>query len=148
MSTYKKEVGTAVQNFAGNYPGAVEGELWYDSTNKDFKYQYPNISTAGSWRTGNSLNTARNGMGGAGIYTSAIAFGGATPSVTAVVELYDGTSWTETTDLNTARGGVGGTGTQTSSLAFGGETTVPTGATESWNGSSWTELTDLNTARA
>jgi hypothetical protein len=39
MSTYKKEVGTAVQNAAGNLSGAVDGQLWYDSTNKDFKYQ-------------------------------------------------------------------------------------------------------------
>ena len=41
MATYKETVGTAVVNYAGNYPGVVEGELWYDSTNKDFKYQYP-----------------------------------------------------------------------------------------------------------
>ena len=41
MATYKETVGTTVVNYAGNYPGAVEGELWYDSTNQDFKYQYP-----------------------------------------------------------------------------------------------------------
>ena len=76
MATYKEKVGTAVVNYAGNYPGAVDGELWYDSTNKDWKYQYPNVSSAGSWRTGNSLNTARNQLGGAGTYTSALAFGG------------------------------------------------------------------------
>lgn len=44
MATYKEKVGTAVVNYAGDYPGAVEGELWYDSTNKDFKYQYPNAT--------------------------------------------------------------------------------------------------------
>jgi hypothetical protein len=62
MATYKGTVGTAVVNYAGNYPGAVDGELWYDSTNKDFKYQYPNVTAAGSWRTGNSLNTARRSI--------------------------------------------------------------------------------------
>ncbi len=51
MATYKEKVGTSVVNYAGNYPGAVDGELWYDSTNKDFKYQYPNVTAAGSWRT-------------------------------------------------------------------------------------------------
>ncbi len=77
MATYKETVGTAVVNYAGNYPGAVEGELWYDSTNKDFKYQYPNVTSAGSWRTGNSLNTARRGLGGTGASNSAaLAFGG------------------------------------------------------------------------
>jgi hypothetical protein len=59
MATYKQTVGTAVVNYAGNYPGAVEGELWYDSTNKDFKYQYPNVTAAGAWSTGGNLNTAR-----------------------------------------------------------------------------------------
>ena len=49
MATYKETVGTAVVNYAGNYPGAVDGELWYDSTNKDFKYQYANLTTAGAW---------------------------------------------------------------------------------------------------
>ena len=49
MATYKEKVGTSVVNYAGNYPGAVDGELWYDSTNKDFKYQYPNVTAAGSW---------------------------------------------------------------------------------------------------
>ena len=59
MATYKEKVGTSVVNYAGNYPGAVDGELWYDSTNKDFKYQYPNVTAAGSWRTGGSLNSAK-----------------------------------------------------------------------------------------
>lgn len=72
MATYKEKVGTAVVNYAGDYPGAVEGELWYDSTNKDFKYLYPNVTAAGSWRTGGSLNTARDGIGNAGSYTSAL----------------------------------------------------------------------------
>ena len=51
MATYKEKVGTAVVNYAGNYPGAVDGELWYDSTNKGFQYQYANVTAAGSWRT-------------------------------------------------------------------------------------------------
>ena len=64
MATYKESVGTTVVNYAGNYPGAVDGELWYDSTNKDFKYQYANVTSAGSWRTGNNLNTARERLAG------------------------------------------------------------------------------------
>jgi len=90
MSTYKKEVGTAVVNYAGNYPGAVEGQLWYDSTNKDFKYQYPNVSTAGSWRTANSMNTARDALAGAGTQTAALAFGGSTPTITGATEEWYG----------------------------------------------------------
>ena len=153
MSTYKKEVGTSVQNFAGNYPGAVEGQLWYDSTNKDFKYQYTNVTTAGSWATGGNMNTARQYLGpsSSGTQTASLGFGGDEgASFSALTESYDGTTWTEVNDLNTARGRLGGAGTQTSALGFGGtdNTTSIIGLTESWNGTSWTEVNDLNTARA
>ena len=33
----------------------------------DFKYQFPNITSAGSWRTGGALNTGRSRPGSAGI---------------------------------------------------------------------------------
>ena len=48
MAKYKDLVGTGVVNFAGNNPAAVRGQLWYDSTNKDFKYLYPNVTAAGA----------------------------------------------------------------------------------------------------
>ena len=105
MATYKETVGTAVVNYAGNYPGVVKGELWYDSTNKDFKYQYPNVTSAGSWRTSGNMNTARNGMWGAGIATAALAFGGY--PTTGDTESWDGSTWTEMNNLNTARSQLG-----------------------------------------
>ena len=74
MATYKEKVGTSVVNFAGNYPGAVEGELWYDSTNKDFKYLYPNVTTVGSWSTSANLNTARSRGAGTGTKAAALYF--------------------------------------------------------------------------
>ena len=40
MATYKEVNGTAVQNYAGTYPGAVDGELWYNSTATTFQFQY------------------------------------------------------------------------------------------------------------
>ena len=120
MATYKETVGTAVVNYAGNYPGAVDGELWYDSTNKDFKYKYPNVTAAGSWRTANNINTARSVGGSAGSTTSALYFGGS-PSTTQT-ESYNGTNWTEVNDLNSVRGLMGGAGVDnTSALAMGGE---------------------------
>ena len=145
MASYKESVGTAVVNYAGNYPGAVEGELWYDSTNKDFKYQYPNVTTTGSWSTGGSLNTARRQVKAAGIYTAALAIGGYVTSPQSLTESYNGSNWTEVNDLNSGRGFIGGSGTQTAALGYGGPgTTVDT---ELWNGSNWTEVNNLNTAR-
>jgi hypothetical protein len=131
----------------------VDGELWYDSTNKDFKYQYPNVTAAGSWRTGNNMNTQRAYMGNTGIQTAALSVGGATvPPVVAVVEQYDGTSWTEVGDINTARWQLATGGTYTSAIAFGGATSLPAPGSsvanaETWTGSSWTEVSDLNQAR-
>ena len=150
MANYKDIHGTTVRNSAGDLDGAATGELWFDSTNRDFKYKYPNVTSAGSWRTGNSVNTARLNPAGAGTQTSALIFGGRPPEV-AVTESYDGTSWTEVSDLNTARGEGAGAGTSnTAALAFGGFLSPPDtmyALNESWNGSSWTEVGDLNTAR-
>ena len=42
MATYKDIHGTTVRNSAGNLTGAATGELFYDSTNSDFKYRYSN----------------------------------------------------------------------------------------------------------
>jgi len=66
---------------------------------------------AGTWATGGALNTARAWLGGAGIQTATLAFGGETPTKVGNTEKYDGSSWTEVNDLNTARAGLAGTGT-------------------------------------
>src|SRR6056300_1455811 len=116
MSTYKKEVGTSVINYAGDYPRAADGQLWYDSTNTNFKYSYG--ATTNAWSTGGNLNTGRSNLIGTGTQTSALGAGGNFSSNT---ELYDGTSWTEVNDLNTGRGALAGAATHTSSLVFGGD---------------------------
>ena len=146
MATYKGTVGTAVVNYAGNYPGAVDGELWYDSTNKDFKYQYPNVTAAGSWRTGNDLNTGRWNLAGAGTYTAGLAFAGGEPYKNET-ESYNGTSWTELNNISHARRNLTGLGTSnTAALAIGGYDGSQRGYTETWNGTNWTEVNDLITS--
>ena len=40
MATYKDLVGTAVRNNAGNLTTADTGQVWFDSTNIDFKYLF------------------------------------------------------------------------------------------------------------
>ena len=51
MANYKDIHGTTVRNSAGNLSGAKEGELFFDSTNLDFKYQFPAVTSTGAWRT-------------------------------------------------------------------------------------------------
>ena len=110
---------------------------------------------AGTWASGNNLNTARHQLAGAGIQTASLAIGGSTPdsstSFLDVVETYNGTSWTEITEINTARSLMGAGGTNTSAIIAGGTTTAlstnEVNNVESYNGTSWTETTEINTAR-
>jgi len=117
MATYKEVNGTAVTNNAGAFPGAADGELWFNSTASTFQYQYS--ATVDAWSTGGNLNTARANLAGAGVNnTAALAFGGDGP--TAATELYNGSAWTEVNDLTTARFALSGAGTSTAALGFGG----------------------------
>ena len=149
MSNYKDIVGTAVRNNAGNIPSPEAGQVWFDSTNLDFKYQFANLIS--SWRTSVSINTARDFTTGAGTTTSALCFGGLKPPGEVLMgetESWNGSAWTEVSDLNTARQDLGGAGADnTSAIAIGGGTPDKTANNETWNGSSWTEVNDLNTTR-
>ena len=89
MAKYSTIHGTTVRNSAGNLSGAQEGELFYDTTNLDFKYQYPNVTSVGSWRTGNDMNTGRGYGAGAGTQTAGLAFNGEATPDTAKTEQYD-----------------------------------------------------------
>ena len=38
MATYKEIVGTAVTNIAGDSPTTVDGDIWYNSSATNFKF--------------------------------------------------------------------------------------------------------------
>jgi hypothetical protein len=79
------------------------------------------------------LNDSRDEMGGAGSsQSSALAFAGFAPSLSAKTEAWNGSSWTEVNDLSTARDVVNGAGTGVGALCSGGFTPSATGATEEW----------------
>ena len=87
MSDYKDIHGTTVRNSDGVLTSADTGELFYDSTNRNFSYRFPNVTSAGAWRTGGTMNTARIDLMGAGIQTSALGFGGeASPGYQVITE--------------------------------------------------------------
>ena len=100
MAEYKGIHGTKVQDYTTDPANPIKGQVWYNETANTIRVEA--VTTAGSWATGNSLNTARTGIAGAGTQTAALGFGG-TPPVSALTEAYNGTSWTEVNDLNTAR---------------------------------------------
>ena len=155
MATYKKDKGVHVKSYTAapdkTYPSTFEGQLYYNSSDGQFKYI--GVS-AGTWATGGNLNQGRNSGNITGDHTSAMFAGGEYPSQNAsnLVETYNGSSWSETTEINTGRGGptlVNTAGIDNVLLISGGVTPLgssnPTDAVESWNGSSWTETTEVNT---
>ena len=77
MATYKKIGGQAVKTYSSDppaaYPSAWEGQLYYNSSDGQFKFQ---TLGAGAWASGGSLNQARESMGGAGTTTAGVGFGG------------------------------------------------------------------------
>ena len=124
MAEYRGTVGSKVRNYTTDPDNPIEGQVWYNTTDNVLKFQYPNLNSAGTWRTANNLNTARRDGAGAGIYTSALFFGGT--NYVGNTESYDGTSWTEVNDLNTGRVLLGGSGdSNTAAIAFGGFTHPP-----------------------
>ena len=95
-----------------------------------------------NWTEVADLSVPRRNQSGAGNYTSALVFGGETPSAADVAntEIWNGTSWAETTDLNTASRNAGNTGTSSgtgtsspSALSIGGNPIASSG-TEEWTG--------------
>ena len=106
MADYKEVRGTKIRDYTTNPDNPIEGQVWYNETDNVAKYEIPNVTAAGVFRTGASLNTARSQMAGAGTYTTALAIGGKKPpsnTATGETEQYNGTTWTEVNDLNTAR---------------------------------------------
>ena len=80
-----------------------------------------------TWASGGDLNQGRTTYKGSatnGTQTATMTAGGDTPAlsptVTALTELYNGTSWTEVNNLNEGTASMRGAGTQTAALNFGG----------------------------
>ena len=148
MGTYKEIRGTHIVSVTSDPPSPVNGQMWYNSTDKVVKGFTSN--PAGTWSTSGAMNTGRRGGGSKGSQTSGIAVGGNIPPHTAKTELFNGSSWTEVNDLNQSRRGQGTCAVvNTAAIAFGGEQSPSAWYTlnESWNGSSWTEVNDLNAGR-
>jgi hypothetical protein len=158
MANYKELEGFGVQTLATDpdTPGWV-GSIFYNSTEGTFKTVKPGGAPIGTWASAPALNTARFGLGGAGVQTAALAFGGGgsgSPANQAQTEYYNGTSWTELNDLNQGRYFSAKTsfGTvYTAAIAATGYNYAPPAQNianvESWNGTSWTEVNDVNSAR-
>ena len=154
MATYKKDKGLNVKSYTADpdktYPSAFEGNLYYNSSDGQFKY----IGLgAGAWASGGNMNLSKKYDAGCGTTTAACNFGGRThpPEYQRdEMEIYNGTTWSEDADLNTRRDNMhSASGTSTDTMASGGFGYPNThrDAVEQWDGSSWTEIAEFNTDR-
>src|SRR5210317_1544775 len=100
MADYKSIKGVRIQNFTTDPDNPITGQVWYNESVQAMKFQYP--TTVNAWSTGGNLNTARQQIGGGGIQTSTVVFGGeySTAVASTLTESYNGSSWTEVNDLN------------------------------------------------
>ena len=131
---------------ASDPPSPAEGDIWYNTTTGQIKFQ----AFVQSWASGGNLANGRRELGGAGIQTAGLAFAGyVSPGVpTTSTEEYNGSAWTAGGNLATSRQRVAGAGTQTAGLCYGGGY-PPTNfsATEEYDGSTWTAGGNMNTSR-
>ena len=118
MADYKDIHGTSVRNNDGVLTSAKTGELFYDSTNRNFSYKFPNVTSTGAWRTSGTTNTSRSGGASNGLATASLFIGGENPgtSFLTITELWNGSHWTEVADLNVGTRQTKSAGTTTSAL--------------------------------
>ena len=129
------------------------------STIKGFTIQslasdpYASEVLAGTWASGNNVNTIRSALEGCGSLTAGLIAGGNTapspaPTMSDKVETYDGTSWSEVNSLLEGRESPGVCGITTAALAVGGYGTAYLASVESYNGTSWSEGNNLAGVRS
>ena len=51
MATYLGTHGSKIQNYTTDPDNPNTGEVWYNDTSNALKFQYPAVTTVGSWRT-------------------------------------------------------------------------------------------------
>ena len=73
LTTFPPSVDAGIPQVAGDPPAPSDGDVWYNTNT--YKLKVRGLAT-GSWATGGNLNTGRRTLGGAGIQTAALGFGG------------------------------------------------------------------------
>ena len=144
MSTYKNIIGKPVKTLSSNLDNdQAEGQIWYNSTDQEFK----DVISNKAWASSANMITARGLAGSGGTSTSAFVAAGYTTTIVANTEEYNGTGFATGANVGTARSQTAGAGTETAGLIAGGFEPPSTGKTEEYNGTSWSEQNDMNVER-
>ena len=136
---------------AASYSGAITGDIYYNTSDGQFKAIKNGGAPIGTWASGGNLpqNMILQGAFGG---KDSVTTGGGSKSTGVVGDSfqYDGATWSEITELSTIRNQSAGLGTQNAGLVAGGYNNPPgvvVGNVEHWNGSSWTEVADVSPVR-
>jgi len=137
MATYKDIQGTAVQSLASS-TGTNTGQIWYDSTNNNFKLT--SVTSSGSWSTGGAIPKQISSGGGGGSQTAAWITGGLQyPGGTKDLSFnYDGSTWTASATLPANKTNIAAAGPQTSGVIWGNAKPGPSNVTFEYDSSAWT----------
>ena len=146
MAGYNEIRGLRVKYLSADPSNAEDGQVWYNSTTGNLRVQGIGV---GAWVSATPGLTARGTAAATGPQTSALVFGGATPSRTTATEEYNGSGWSTGGSLPTATTGMGPArnASQTAALGAGGYDGAKTGASYTYDGSSWTGIPSLGTPR-
>jgi hypothetical protein len=74
MAEYINIRGQSIEVVASDPANPTLGQIWYNSTSNTLKGG--GVTTTGAWATGNSINTSRRLLGGAGTQTAGLAASG------------------------------------------------------------------------
>ena len=136
---------------AASYSGAITGDIYYNTSDGQFKAIKDGGAPIGTWASGGNLPQNMILQGAFGGRDSVTTGGGSkSDGVVGDSFQYNGVAWSEIAELNTLRNQSAGLGTQGSGLVAGGYNDPPgqvVGNTENWNGSSWTEVADVSPVR-
>ena len=146
MAGYNEIRGLRVKYLSADPANPEDGQVWYNSTTGNLRVQ---SIGSGAWSSSSNALVARDTAASTGPQTSALVFGGATPSRTTATEEYNGSGWSTGGVLPTATTGMGSArnASQTAALGMGGYDGAKTGATFQYDGTSWTAAGTMGTPR-
>jgi len=149
MANYSDIKGTTVLTVTSDPTDAIDGQIWYNSTDLQLKAQGATYGPFAFSEIADLPNWKSTSAGGGSTTAAWITGGSTTQPLAPETYLYNGASWTTSGNLirTSQTGGSGSAGLSTAGLIWGGGNPYTNG-TEKFDGSTWTASTNFPTAAA
>jgi len=145
MSTYKEIKGSTVQYLSSDPPASHTGQVWYNTSTNQLKFNAGTPRTAWVSKAQNPQEQTF-GCSGSSSATNGMMFG----SQSTYTSMWNGAIWTTGNPITISKnnipryGGGGAGGSNTEALFFGGyQSPNLTAFTEKWNGTTWTNVNTM-----